>query len=125
MFVSYAYISICFIYSPISWEYPVYVIFSVHPFFCTQNSRLIIATVTKQRYSLFDDIHLSYAMILSMLALVVNNHLDFPINEANMFTMILLGGLATYFWYILMAIDQIKKFLGVNCLTIPYKSKKL
>jgi hypothetical protein len=125
MMVTYAYIATCFTFSPISWQYPVYVIFSAHPYFCTQNSRLIIATVTKQRYSLFDDIHLSYAMVLSILALVINNHLDFPIEESNMFTMILLGGLATYFWYILHSIDQIKKFLGVNCLTIHNKIKNV
>jgi len=125
MLVVYAYIAICFIFSPISWQYPVYVIFSAHPYFCTQNSRLIIATVTKQRFSLFDDIHLSYATVLSMLALVINNRLDFPIDESKMFAMILLGNLATYFWYILNSIDQIKKFLGVNCLTIHNKIKSI
>lgn len=124
MMVCYVYIATCFTFSPISWKYPVYVIFSVHPFFCTQNSRLIIATVTKQEYSLFDDFHLTYAMVLSILALVINNHLNFPVEESNMFTIILLGGLATYFWYILHSIDQIKNFLGVNVLTIPSKKKQ-
>lgn len=69
------YIFIAFSYTTMAWNAPSVVLFVAGIYFCLSVTKMIIATVTKQRCSIFDDLHLSVPFIISILALPLNYHL--------------------------------------------------
>lgn len=67
------YIYSCFAFTSYAWEAPSIVIFSMAPFFCLNASRVIISTVTKQKFSILEHFHLSAPIITGLVLLPVHN----------------------------------------------------
>jgi hypothetical protein len=107
-------------FSVIAWEKPIFVFTSMTFFYSLNASRVIIATVTKKKFSIFNDFHLTMPIILGTLAFPLNA-MGLDIKEETLcYGLILLNGIA-YFWYIVNVINQITKYLDIYCLTIKKK----
>ena len=108
-------------FSVIAWEKPIYIFGSMSFFYSLNASRVIIATVTKKKFSIFIDFHLSLPIILGIILFPLNAMaLDLK-EETLCIGLILLNGF-TYFWYIVNVIKQITGYLGIYCLTIKNKT---
>ena len=108
-------------FSIIAWEKPIYVFGSMSFFFSLNCSRIIIATVTKKRYSVFKNFHLTLPMLLGIFAFPLNAMgMDMP-EEALCLGLIFANGFV-YFWYIVSVIKQITQYLDIYCLTIKKKT---
>ena len=108
--------------SEVAWRMPALVIFAIGPYFTLNASRLIIATVTKQKFIVLEDLHLSLPTFVGLSLLILNKQLG--MNEIIIFLGMLIGNFFMYFWYIVHVIDQICEALDINCLTIKHKAEK-
>ena len=91
------YTSLCF--SDIAWTKPIYTFVPMSMYFSLNCSRVIISTVTKQEFSVFIDFHLSIPILLSILAVPINQTFErFP--EESLFSAIIATNILVYFWYI-------------------------
>jgi len=70
------YIFVAFTYTSVAWNAPSVVLFVAGIYFCLSVTKMIIATVTKQRYTVFDDIHLSAPFVMAIVALPLNHYLS-------------------------------------------------
>mmetsp|Transcript_41849 Transcript_41849/g.64024 ORF Transcript_41849/g.64024 Transcript_41849/m.64024 type:complete len:152 (-) Transcript_41849:82-537(-) len=118
MLVYYAFAFGC---TEVAWESPCLVIWSVGVFFTLSASRLIICTVTKARFTLFENIHLLLPMAFGLVTLPLNHILG--LDETLIFLVVLVGGLAVYFYFVMNVIRQICESLNIYCLTI--KDRKI
>ena len=72
-------------------------------------TRMIIATVTKQRYEIFGPEYISMFVTLALMS----------IGQVNLSIKLgVLIALVLYSHYVVVCIQQIKGFLNINCLTI-------
>jgi len=117
------FVAACYQFSEITQTKPLFMMFALAPYYCLQNSRLIVATVSKQLFTIKDAFSLSVPMILSIAAVIANGLMGHPIPENILFLVILLVGLFSYFHYIVNTINQITEHLDICCLTIKHKSK--
>ena len=101
------------------------VLLNVAPFFCLCASRIIIATVAKQKFHTFDDFHLSIPILLSTAIFPINKLVGLGLNEDIVLGLLLFYAYFNYFWYIFNAINQICQYLDINCLTIKPKTTKV
>lgn len=102
-----AYIIVAFKYSEIAWKAPSIVLFISGTYFCLSVTKQIIATVTKQRCTIFEDIHLTIPFVFAMAALPLNARLSSgkpteqrQINELIILTLSFVFNLMVYFLYI-------------------------
>ena len=103
-------------FTSMAWTHPIVILLPIGFFFSLNCSRMIIATVTKQRYHFFENLHLSLPFIFSITCL------PFSSNESLAYLSINISCALIYFWYILSVINQITSFLDINCLSIKNKS---
>lgn len=118
--LSVLYMTSAHIFSVVAWEKPIYVFMSLTFFFSLNASRMIIATVTKKRFSIFNDFHLTIPIILGILAFPINA-MGLDIQEEILCSVLILLTGFTYFWYIVNVIKQITSYLDIYCLTIKGK----
>jgi hypothetical protein len=112
------YVAVCFQFTESAWSQASLVVFSMSPFYCLSASRLIIATVTKQHFSMLEDFHLSAPMVLGTGLLWANGQWGWGLSESGLMVGVLVGNSVTYFWFILHSIQQITESLGIFCLSI-------
>ena len=112
----------CFSYSSEAWTSPALVIFLIGPFFSLCCTRIIIASVSKTPFDMFEHFHLSMPMVISIMIFPLNAHFHFA-SEFTLYICLILMGLCSYFWYTLHAIGQITEYLDIYCLTIKHKKK--
>uniref|UniRef100_A0A7S3IP72 Uncharacterized protein n=1 Tax=Strombidium inclinatum TaxID=197538 RepID=A0A7S3IP72_9SPIT len=105
-----------------AWHMPALVVFAMGSFLTLMGSRVIIATVTKSKFSTFKDFHLATPILFGIAVMPLNKVLG--LNEVAIFVFILVGSMVMYFYYILNVIDQICEALDINCLTIKHKKTK-
>ena len=92
-------------YSDLFWQKPALMIINIAPIFCLNCARLILATVSKGRFSFLKDVHLSIAAVFSLVAFPINKILGLNINENNLMISMLIMSYGTYFWYIYHSIN--------------------
>lgn len=109
----------------VTFEYqPALMIFLIGPFFSLCCSRLIIATVTKMNFSLFNDFHLSAGFFMIILAFPLNRLMDLNIDENLIYYGLMVINYSLYFWYIVNVIGQITTYLDIHCLSIKKQKIK-
>mmetsp|Transcript_11187 Transcript_11187/g.18806 ORF Transcript_11187/g.18806 Transcript_11187/m.18806 type:complete len:118 (-) Transcript_11187:65-418(-) len=113
----------CFAFTNAAWKKPCMVLFSLGSFFCLNASRVIIATVTKTRFTIFDDFYLSLPIVAATAFLPLNYYLNLGVCGGCIMEYALVGGLVAYFTYIVSCITQITTYLDIYCLSI--KNKKV
>jgi len=74
-FLMILYIFVAFAYTSMAWSAPSVVLFVAGTYFCLSVTKMIISTVTKQRCTIFDDLHLSVPFLISIIALPANFYL--------------------------------------------------
>lgn len=94
---------------------------NIAPFFSLCCARLIVCTTSKDRFSLFLNMHLSVPIVFSLLVFPINKHFDLQLNEFTVYIALIFGNFFCYFLYVLNAMDQIKNCLGIYILTIKPK----
>jgi hypothetical protein len=87
-------------FSNIAWTKPIYFFAPMSFYFSLNCSRVIIATVTKQEYTVFKDFHLTIPIILSTIAIPVNHAYGEVVPEEKLFAGAILLNMFVYFWYI-------------------------
>jgi hypothetical protein len=107
-------------FSEIAWTKPIFALAPIFFYFSLNCSRCIIATVTKQEYSVFIDFHLTLPIICCIIIIPANQAFDL-IKEEQLFAGFIIVNIMAYFWYITIVIGQITDFLGIHCLTIKKK----
>jgi hypothetical protein len=111
-------------YSDALWTHPALSLIAIGPFFTGSCARLIVSTVSKARFSLFDEFHLSLPTVLSLVIFPANKIYGLGINELYIYGVLIFLNTFMYFLYVMNAIDQIKTYLGIYCLTIKLSDKK-
>ena len=66
-----------FMYTNYAWDNPCSVIFIGGAFFVLNVTRLIISSVSKTKYSMLKDFHLSWSMILCVIIILILHHLHY------------------------------------------------
>jgi len=107
-------------FSMIAWEKPIFVFLPLTFFFSLNASRVIIATVTKKKYSIFHDFHLTLPLIIGILAFPLNA-MGLDIKEEVICALLILMNGFAYFWYVVNSIRQITSYLDIYCLVIKKK----
>lgn len=107
-------------FSEIAWTKPIFIMVPMTFYFGLNSSRCIIATVTKQEFSIFKDFHLSLPILCGIIAIPANQAFGW-IKEEQLFAGLIVVNMIAYFWYITNVIGQITDFLGIHCLTIKKK----
>ena len=126
LFISY--IIVAFSYSELAWKAPSIILFIAGIYFCLCTTKQIIANVTKQRCTIFEDLHLTAPFFWGMCALPLNFWLtqnkyveQRQINELIILTFSFVSNLLIYFLYIFNVIRQITECLGIHCFSITKK----
>ena len=103
---------------------PALVIFLIGPFFSLCCTRIIIASVSKTTFNLFEHFHLSIPMLISIFIFPLNYYTGLiKIPEFYLYIILILAGLWSYFDYTINTINQITEYLDIYCLTIKHKKK--
>ena len=110
----------CLRFTVVAWTKPIYFFGAMSFFYSLNCSRVIIATVTKQKYSILRDFHLTVPILAGIVVLPVNA-LSLGIKEEHLYMAITASSIGMYFWYICNVINQITSYLGIYCLTIKKK----
>ena len=108
-------------YSDMLWTRPALSLITFAPFFCLSISRLIVSTVSKTKFTLFKNIHLSIPIIVSILIFPINKHMNLQLNESYVYAVLIFANFYAYFFFVFNAINQISQYLGIYCLTIKPK----
>ena len=90
---------------------------------------MIIATVTKQRFSILQDLHLTVPFLLSLALLPINHYFSANdqqeearyMREMTILILSFLGNLSVYMLYISNVIRQITQYLNIYCFSITKK----
>ena len=67
--------------SKLSWSKPVLPLVLLSPYFCLTTIRLIISTVTKQKFTIFIDKHLTFPFLLTILIFPAKQYFGWKIDD--------------------------------------------
>lgn len=123
LFMIMAYYYSAYTYTVKAWEAPVTVLFTVASFYSMCASRMIIGSVTKTKFSVFEDLHLSLPFIFGIIIFPLNKIYGLGLSEDLLFIGLFVSCMFMYFWYICNAIIQITEFLDIWCLVIKHPKK--
>ena len=109
-------------FSKEAWSSPTLLVFTIGPFFTLCCTRVIIASVSKTRLQLFENLHLSIPILLSIVVFPINKQL-LHLNERSIYTFLIAYAMFNSMWYTVHAINQITSYLDIYCLSIKHKKK--
>lgn len=118
--VIFAYMFSALKFTTAAWESPALLIFSSGPFFSLCSSRLIIGSVSKTPFYLFEHLHLSFPILLAIVFLPFNYYF-LHLNEYVILLSLIAMSLLNSAWYTTNVVAQITECLDIYCLSIKHK----